>query len=236
MVVLRRACAAPTNCGVCGHTRSERCLMSTWVSVELQKAVAIGYVIVAIYEAWNYDETTVYDQATCEWGLFAQYMNTFMKIKTEVSGYPVGCTIPQGKTVFIVRVCAHEGISLGHDDILYNAGRRTVAKLGLNNIWGKYAQNPDRCTKEFATEPRKFLNSFLTTLIMYLTYNDNQRRLSIRHVQEVERVSNACAKRHHSRQTRVVQRLEDRTLYCDTTRSYTDTWLFSQTCLKIYCM
>ena len=61
--VLCRVC---TNCGVCGHTRRERCLTGTWVSVELQKVLAIGYVIVAIYEAWNYDETTVYDQATSE--------------------------------------------------------------------------------------------------------------------------------------------------------------------------
>ena len=36
------------------------------LSVELRKALAIGYVIVATYEAWNYDETTVYDQATSE--------------------------------------------------------------------------------------------------------------------------------------------------------------------------
>ena len=63
MFVLCRACAETTNCGVCGHTRSECCLTGTWVSVELQEAVAIGYVIVAIYEVWNYDETTVYDQA-----------------------------------------------------------------------------------------------------------------------------------------------------------------------------
>ena len=99
----------------------------------------------------------MYDQATSEEGLFAQYMNTFMNIKMEASGYPVGCTTPQEKTAFIDRVRAHEGTSLSYDDIIYNAGRRTVAKLCLNNIWGKFAQNPDRCTKEFVIEPRKFL-------------------------------------------------------------------------------
>ena len=118
--------------------------------------MAIGYVIVEIYEAWNYDETTVYDQATSERGLFAQYMNTFIKIKMEAYGYPVGCTTAQEKTAFIGRVRAHEGIPLSYDDIVYNAGRHTVAKLCLNNIWGKFAQNSDRCTKEFVTDPRKF--------------------------------------------------------------------------------
>ena len=46
MFVLCRTCAETANCGVCGHTRSERCITGTWVSVELQKAVTIGYVIV----------------------------------------------------------------------------------------------------------------------------------------------------------------------------------------------
>ena len=109
--------------------------MGTWVSVELQKAVAIGYVIVEIYEAWNYDETTVHDQATSKGSLFTQYMNTFMKMKMEASGYTVGCTTPQEKTAFIERIRAHEGISMSYDDIVYNAGRRTIAKLCLNNIW-----------------------------------------------------------------------------------------------------
>ena len=84
MFVLCRACAETTNCGFCGHTRSERCL----IYIELLKAVAIGYVTVEIYEAWNYDETTVCDQATSEGDIFAQYMNTFMKIMMEASGYP----------------------------------------------------------------------------------------------------------------------------------------------------
>ena len=75
----------------------------------------------------------MYDQATSEGGLFAQYMNAFMKIKMEASGYPVGCTTPQEKTAFIERVRAHERISLSYDDIVYNAGRRTVTKLCLNN-------------------------------------------------------------------------------------------------------
>ena len=103
----------------------------------------------------NYDERTVYDQATSEGGVFAQYMNTFMKIMIEASGYPIGCTTPQENTAFIERVRAYEGISSSYDDTVYNARRRTVAKLCLNNIWGKFAQNPDRCRKEFVTEPRK---------------------------------------------------------------------------------
>ena len=113
-------------------------------------------------------------------------MNNFMKIKMEASGYPVGCTTPQEKTAFIERVRTHEGISLSYDDIAYKAGRRMVAKLCLNNIWGKFAQNPDRCTKEFVTKPRKFFElisddtydvydvHIINDYCMYVTYKKSK--------------------------------------------------------------
>ena len=187
----------------------------------------IGYVIVEIYEAWNFDETTVYDQATSEGGFFAQYMNTLMKIKMEASGYLVGCTTPQEKTAFIERVRAHEGISLSYDDIVYNAGRHTVAKLCLNNIWGKFAHNPDRCTKEFVTEPRKFFE-----LISDDTYdvsdvqiiNDDCLYVTYKMLKEFQtpalntNVIIASYVTIHARMElyRLLERLEDRALYCDT--------------------
>ena len=52
-----------------------------------------------------------------------------------------------------------------------------VAKLCLNNIWGKFAQNPHRCTKEFVTEPRKYVE-----LIYDDTYN----------VSDVHIINNDC--------------------------------------------
>ena len=46
MFVLCRAYAKTKNYNVCGHTRYKLCLTGTWVSVELQKAVDIWYVII----------------------------------------------------------------------------------------------------------------------------------------------------------------------------------------------
>ena len=183
MFILCPARAETTNCG---HTRSKRCLTGTWVPVKLQKAEAFGYVIVAIYEAWNYDKTTMYDHATSECGLLALYMNTFMKIKIEASEYHVGYSTPRDKTAFIERVRAHERIYLSYDDIVYNAVRCTVAKLCLNTIWGKFAQNLNRCTKEIVTEPRKFFElisddtydvsdvQIITNDCLYVTYKKSR--------------------------------------------------------------
>ena len=62
-------------------------------------------------------------------------MNTFMKIKMEASGNPSHCDTDQEKNKYIKRVRVHEMINLRPDDISFNAGRRTMAKLCLNNIW-----------------------------------------------------------------------------------------------------
>ena len=158
MFVLCRTCAETANQVACAHTDNQRALTGTWVSVELHKALEIGYTVSKIYEVWQYDEITVYDSDTDEGGLFAQYMNTFMKLKMEASGYPSCCTTDDSKRRYIDRVREHEGISLDHSQIVYNAGRRAVAKLCLNNIWGKFAQNPDKSIKEFVTDPKKFFH------------------------------------------------------------------------------
>ena len=64
-------------------------------SVELQKAVEIGYTLLKMYEVWQYDTVTKYDPITGNGGLFAKCMNTFMKMKA--SGYP-HCDTDQEKT------------------------------------------------------------------------------------------------------------------------------------------
>lgn len=160
MFVLCNSCAETENQGPCTHSQKKRALTGTWVTPELQEAVRVGYKILDFYEAWQYDETTIYDPITGKGGLFADYMNTFMKIKMESSGFPDYCKTDENKQQYIERVRMHEGISLDPDQIKYNAGRRAVAKLCLNNIWGKFAQTPDRSSREFVTEPRRFFNLF----------------------------------------------------------------------------
>ena len=160
MFVLCRRCAELGNQGKCTHSDNSRALSGTSVSVELQAAVRKGYQILKFYEAWQYDETTVYDPISGSGGLFAQYMNTFMKLKMEASGYPSHCKTDDDKRSYIERVRQQDGITLDPDNIAFNAGRRAVAKLCLNNIWGKFAQTPDRTSKEFVTQTRRFFQLF----------------------------------------------------------------------------
>ena len=68
----------------CSHTPDQRALTGTWCTPELQKAVEKGYVLLTIHEVWHFPQS--------QQGLFAEYVNTWLKIKEEASGWPAGCT------------------------------------------------------------------------------------------------------------------------------------------------
>ena len=160
-----------------------------------------------LYEVWQYDTVSKYDQITDDGGLFTQYMNTFMKIKIEASRYPSNCDTDQ-KNKYIERVRAHKGITLRPYDISFNAGRRTVAKLCLNNIWGKFAQTLDITIKEFITEPRRFY---------HLLSDDGFEVSDVHHVNDdCLYVSYKKSKELRLELYSYLKELKDRALYCHT--------------------
>ena len=68
--------------------------------------------------------------------LFKEYVNTFLKIKQEASGYPKDCVTDEQKQRYIDEYYEHEGIRLDPEKIEYNPGLRSLAKLMLNSLWG----------------------------------------------------------------------------------------------------
>jgi hypothetical protein len=74
--------------GECQHfSDAERCLDGTWVIDEVRLAVNKGYKILEIQELYQY-EVTQYNPDTGVGGLFVKYINTFLKLIQEASGYP----------------------------------------------------------------------------------------------------------------------------------------------------
>ena len=132
---------AKFQCEKCEHSDDDRAVFGTWTSIEVQKAIEHGYKIVKVYEIYHYSTRDK---------IFSSYVNTFMKIKQESSGYPKSC-YREGKLdtdlvkKYIEEYTAHEGVTLDKDNIEYNPGKRTVMKALLNSLWGKLAQNED-CT------------------------------------------------------------------------------------------
>ena len=77
-------CAQTEQTALCQHSNEERALDGTWVSVELMKAVELGYTILEISEVWHFPNSSKYDATTGEKGIFSEYINAFLKNQTRV--------------------------------------------------------------------------------------------------------------------------------------------------------
>ena len=100
-------------------------LRGTWATPELQKAVELGYRIVKI-QVWHFREE---DRRV---GLFADYVNTWLKIKQESAGWPDECHTPEQKDAYLLDYEEKEGIRL--EQVAKNPGRKQVAKMMLNSL------------------------------------------------------------------------------------------------------
>ncbi|GFU17785.1 uncharacterized protein TNCV_722021 [Trichonephila clavipes] len=83
----------------------------------------------------------VYHFQTSSNDLFRFYIDLFLKIKQEASGYPKGCLTEQRKSEYIISYSEKENISLDKNSINVNLSRRSVAKLALNSFWGRWGMN-----------------------------------------------------------------------------------------------
>ncbi|XP_044591938.1 uncharacterized protein LOC123270042 [Cotesia glomerata] len=132
----------------CYHEcESERELYGTWVSCELRKAVEKGYIIQEIDEIWSYDTVQYTPGDENNKGLFVEYINTFLKIKQEASGWPSHCVDSKSRQEYIETYEAREGIKLDSEKIEKNPGLRSLAKLFLNSFWGKFGQRENMTKK-----------------------------------------------------------------------------------------
>lgn len=67
-------------------------------------------------------------------------IHNVQKRKHEASGFPPGCETVKQKKAYIEKIFKADGVLLNMDAIFYNEGRRYVAKLCLNTLWGRMAQ------------------------------------------------------------------------------------------------
>ena len=106
-----------------------------YTSIELNRALAIGYKITKIYRAISFNKNR---------DMFKGYIQTFLKIKTECSGYD-GPDIDD----YIYRYNKHCGVLLEKDKIIKNSGMKLLAKILLNSLWGKFGQNDELPTTAY---------------------------------------------------------------------------------------
>jgi len=146
----------------CQHRNdAERCLEGTWVIVQIRLAVDKGYKILEILEVYEY-QVTRYDPETGNGGLFAEYIDTFVKLKQEASGYPSWVGTEDDKVRYSDQFHQDEGIRLDRDSIDYNAAKRGLAKLCLNSMWGKLTERSNRTQTKLISQTAE-LYRFLVT-------------------------------------------------------------------------
>lgn len=133
---LCRTCALTSQQTRCCHTDEERALHGTWVSLEIELALKMGYRVLKMHEIWHFEKKTK--------ELFKGYVNTFLKRKQEASGWPQWCQTDHDKRRYREKYKEKEGIDLHQQAIVRNEAERSVWKKMLNNLWGKFGQRPNR--------------------------------------------------------------------------------------------
>ena len=145
----------------CKCSKERRSFIGTWTTIELQKAVEMGYVIEKIYEVYHWSQSTQYDVETKCGGLFAEYINLFAKIKTESSNFPSWVKTEADKDVYISNFEKYEGVLLDKTAICHNSGLRSLAKLCLNSFWGYLGKSDSFVQDKFYNDGGNFIKDFI---------------------------------------------------------------------------
>ncbi|XP_039313511.1 uncharacterized protein LOC120359579 [Solenopsis invicta] len=212
---------------VCTHEHpDERELEGTWISCELRKAVEKGYLVRQVSEIWHYSVAR-YDHDTRQGGLFTRYINSFLQLKQEASGWSSECMDDKSKARYLREYEEIEGIVLNRNNISRNPGLRSVAKLCLNSFWGKFGQQSNLPTTEIVESPQRFatlLTSPEHEITDILPVNDGVLYVSWRLREEAvvaSPITNVVIAAYTTAQARLklysyLEKLDRRVLYCDT--------------------
>ena len=211
----------------CIHTDKERALTGTWVSDELQEAVNVGYKILKVHESWCFERVSQYNEKDMKGGLFTEYINMFLKIKQEKSGWPEWVKTDQDRIQYVENYYKKEGIRLDPESIEVNPGLRAVAKLMLNSFWGKFGQRQDLIKSKYFTNPAeyfKMLNDKRINVCNIQLVNDDMVYVEYREKTEFVQLNpkiNVIVAAYTTAHARLklyslLKPLGDRVLYCDT--------------------
>lgn len=147
-------CSLTENPNDCDHGDEDRSIVGTWVTMEIEKAIEKGYRIIEIYEIWHFPKLLPQNQS--EKGLFTEFINTFIKLKVEASGWPKNGMTESEKDDYIKLYYEKENIKLDKEFIKYNAGMRAIGKLVVVSFWGKFGQSHNMKKTNFINEPQEF--------------------------------------------------------------------------------
>jgi len=127
----------------CTHTDTERALTGEWCTPELYYALTKGYILSEIFCVFNFPNRMGYIDEHNP-GLFGAYIDSWLKIKIEASGWPSSVKTEAQKADYIRMYKDRENITLDPEKICFNPGLRSLAKLLLNSLWGRVGMSVDK--------------------------------------------------------------------------------------------
>ena len=141
----------------CAHSNEARTLQGTWCTPEIERAISKGYTLLKIHEVWHFPASRE--------GLFAGYVNTWLKLKQESAGWPGWCTDDARKQEYLRQYREREGIDLDPHMVRKNPGRKATAKLMLNSFWGKFGERQNKPTTEAVYSPADLYSKLISPVV-----------------------------------------------------------------------
>ena len=146
---LCKTCAETRNQNKCEHSDNERSFIGTWTTDEVNLAIDKGYKVLRTYEVWHFDKSTDV--------LFKGYIRRFMKIKLESSSYDF--KTKEEEVNFKARI--KDSLDIDIEKFEFNAGLRSISKLCLNSLWGKFGQKSNMSQTKYVKEVSEFYEILL---------------------------------------------------------------------------
>ena len=220
-------CACNESQEMCQCLDSERMFTHTYCTPEIEVALNMGYILMEIHEVLHWPETEMYDPVTKQGGLFTEYINTFLKLKQESSGYPQTISSEKEKDEYIQQYLDHEGILLTKDSIVKNPGLRSLSKLALNSFYGKFGQRTNMKKTVFIKDIKTLMNTLTDPskiIVDFHIMNEDVIQVEFKNSENFElpsfntnvTIAAFCTSWARLKLWAVMQRLGDRVLYHDT--------------------
>ena len=220
-------CACNENEDMCTCLDNDRMLTHTYCTPELEVAINMGYTIIQIHEVLNWKETEMYNPVTKQGDLFTQYINTFLKLNQESSGYPQNVKSEEAKQAYIDQYLDHEGILLEKECIDKNAGLRSLSKLALNSFYGKFGQRTNMKKTLFVKDIKQLMQVLTDPgklLMDFHIMNDDVIQVEYKNTEDFEcqsfntnvTIAAFCTSWARLKLWSVMQKLGKRVLYHDT--------------------
>lgn len=193
--------------------------LGTWTTEEVKLALKFGYKIDKIYEIHHFPRKSNL--------LFRKYIATFLKLKQEASGFPNGRIGEDQKTRYIKEYKEKMEIDLRFDHIKWNPGLRTIAKLCLNSLWGKFGQRDNMSQSKFVRTKKEFFEILLNEEYQDVNFNiinDNVAEMTYKYKSEYIKenfdlstyVAAYTTSWARIRLYEFMSLVSDRVIYCDT--------------------